>query len=43
MVSHKFYHLSANEGLFIPLISKLITYFIDNFTLGMKYKSIAYY
>ena len=36
------YHLNANEECFISLSSKLITYFINNFTLGMKSQSIAY-
>ena len=42
MVSHKNYHLNANEDFFISLTSKLITYFIDGFTLGMKSKIISY-
>ena len=43
MVSHKkIYHLNANEEFFKYLTSKLVTYFIDNFTSGMDTKSIAY-
>ena len=42
MVSHKNYNLSANEGFVIFLTSKLITCFIDDFTLKMKSQSIAY-
>ena len=42
MVSHKNYHLIANEDVFVPLTSKWITYFIDNFTSGMKSKTIIY-
>ena len=42
MVSHKNYNLSANEGFVIFLTSKLITCFIDDFTLKMKSRSIAY-
>ena len=42
MVSHKNYHLIANEDVFVPLTSKWITDFIDNFTLGMKSKTIIY-
>ena len=42
MVSHKNYNLSANEGFVIFLTSKLITCFIDGFTLKMKSQSIAY-
>jgi hypothetical protein len=42
MVSHIEYSLNANEAISISLTSKLITYFIDNFTLGMNSKSIAY-
>ena len=34
MVSHKNYHLNANEEYFISLTSKLITHFIDSFTSG---------
>ena len=39
---HKNYNLSANEGVVIFLTSKLITCFIDGFTLEMKSQSIAY-
>ena len=42
MVSHINYNLSANEGFVIILTSKLITCFIDGFTLKMKYQSIVY-
>ena len=42
MVSHKNYNLNANEGFVIFLTSKLITCFIDGFTLKMKSQSIAY-
>ena len=42
MVSRKNYNLNANEGFVIFLTSKLITGFIDGFTLEMKSKSIAY-
>ena len=35
MVSRKNYHLNPNEEIFIPLTSKLCTYFIDGFTSGM--------
>ena len=42
MVSHKNYNLSANEDFVIFLTSKLITCFIDGFTLKMKSQSIAY-
>ena len=36
MVSQKTYKLSVNEGFVIFWTSKLITYFIDSFTLKMK-------
>ena len=36
MVSHIAYHLNVNEEIFISLTSKLITNFIDGFTLGIK-------
>ena len=36
MVGHKNYKLSANEGFVIFLTSKMITWFIGNFTLKMK-------
>ena len=42
MVSHKYYHLSGNEGFVIFFTSKLITCFIDGFTSKVKSKSIAY-
>ena len=43
MVSHKNYNLNANEGFVIFFTSKLITCFIDNFTLNlMNSQSIAY-
>ena len=42
MVIHKNYNLNANEGFVIFLTSKLITCFIDGFTLKMKSQSIAY-
>ena len=43
MASHKNHNLSAKEGFVIILTSKLITYFIDSFTLMMTPQSIAYY
>ena len=36
------YNLNANEECFISSFSKLITYFINNLTLGMTSQSIAY-
>ena len=42
MVSHKKYHLNANEEYFISLTSILITYFIDGFTSGMKSNSFLF-
>ena len=42
MVRRKIYNLNANEGFVIFLTSKLITGFIDGFTLEMKSQSIAY-
>ena len=42
MASHKNYNLSASEGFVICLTSKLITCFIDGFTLIVKSQSIAY-
>lgn len=42
MASHKNYHLNANEENFLFLTSAFVTYYIDNFTSGMKSKSIAY-
>ena len=43
MVSHKNCNLIASEGFVTFLTSKLITCFIDGFTLIMKSQSIAYY
>jgi hypothetical protein len=42
MVCDNNYHLTSNEEFFISLTSKLVTYFIDSCTLGMKSQSIAY-
>ena len=42
MVGHRNYNLRANEGFLICLTSKLITFFIDGFTLKMKSHSIVY-
>ena len=42
IVSDKNYNLNGNEDFVIFLTSKLITCFIDGFTLKMKSKSIAY-
>ena len=42
MVSHKNYNLGANEGFVIFLTSKIITNFIDGFTLKMESHAIAY-
>ena len=42
MVSRKNYNLNVNEGFVILLTSKLITCFIDDFTLTMKPQSIAH-
>ena len=41
-VSHKNYNLNANESFVMFFPSKLITSFIDGFTLKMKSHSIAY-
>ena len=41
-MSHKNYNLNASEAFVIFLTSKLITCFIDGFTLIMKPQSIAY-
>ena len=41
MASHENYNLGAREGFVMLLTSKLITCFIDGFTLRMKSKSIA--
>jgi hypothetical protein len=43
MVSHKKYHLNANEGFVIPFTSKLITWFISGLALKMNSQSIAYW
>ena len=40
MVCPKIYNLNANEGFVIFLTSKLITCFIDSFTLKMISQSI---
>ena len=42
MVSHNNYNLSANEAFAMFLTSKLITCFINNFTLKRKSQSIAH-
>jgi hypothetical protein len=42
MVSHKNYNLNVNEDFVIFLTSKLILFFIDAFTSGMKSQSMAY-
>ena len=42
MVSHENSKLNDNEDFVIFLISKLITCFIDGFTLILKSQSIAY-
>ena len=42
MVSHKKYNLNVNENFVSFLISKLITFFIDGFTSGMKSHLMAY-
>ena len=42
MVSHKIYHLNINEEFSVSWTSKLLTYFIDGFTLWMRSQSIAY-
>ena len=42
IVSSKKFHLNANKGFVIFLISKLITCFIGGFTLTMKPQSIAH-
>ena len=42
MVSHKNYNLSVNKGFVILWTSKLITCFIDGFTLTMDPQSIAH-
>ena len=40
MASHKNHHLNVIEEFFVSSISKLITYFIDNSTLGTKSHSV---
>ena len=42
MVSHKNYNLNADEGFVIFWTSKLITCFMDIFTLKIRSQSIAY-
>ena len=42
MTGHKKLYLGANEGFVMFLTSKLITYFIDNFTSKRKTQSISY-
>jgi hypothetical protein len=42
MGSHKYYYLNVKDEFVIFLTSKLITFFIDGFTFGMKFQSIAY-
>ena len=42
MISYKNYNLSANEGFVTFLTSKLITCFINGFTLKTNSQSIAY-
>ena len=42
MVSPKNYNPNANEGFVILFTSKLITCFIDSFTLKMNSQSTAY-
>ena len=42
MVSHKHFNLNANEGFVMLLIFRLITCFIDDFTLKRKSQSVAY-
>ena len=42
MVNHKNYNLNANEGFAMFFISKLITCFIDGFTLKLKSQSLSY-
>ena len=42
MASHKNYNLNASEGFVTFFIFKLITCFIDGFTLIMKSQSLAY-
>ena len=40
---NKDYSLNTNEDFIIFLISKLITYFIDGFILGMKSQNCLFY
>jgi hypothetical protein len=42
MGSHKNHNLNVNEDFVIFLTSKLISFFIDGFTSGMKSQSMAY-
>ena len=42
MVSHKNYNLNANKSFVLFLTSKLITSFIDGFTLKTKSQLIVY-
>ena len=42
MISHKNYNVNVNDNFVMFLISKLITYFINGFTSGMKSQLIAY-
>jgi ligand-binding sensor domain-containing protein len=42
MVSHKNFNNNVNEDFVIFLTSKLITFFVDGFTSGMKSQSIVY-
>ena len=42
MMSHKNYNLGDNMGFVIILPSKLITCFVDGFTLKMNSQSISY-
>ena len=41
MVSRKDYSLDANADFVTFVISKLVTCFIDNFVLGMKFQYIV--
>ena len=43
MVSHKNYNLNANEGFVMFLTSKLITCFIDSFTLKRNPNQLLIY
>ena len=42
MVSHKNYNLNPNDNFITFLSSKLITWFIDCFTLKMKFQAMAH-